>query len=66
MLVAVAAASPSTTSLPLMNIWENIPVSMVMRHRNPATLARIRGDVWAVRVVILFSPNPDKPEKKNL
>jgi hypothetical protein len=31
MLVAVAAALPSTTRLPLTNPWANIPVSMVRR-----------------------------------
>src|SRR5437899_3667295 len=61
MLVAVAAASPSTTSLPLTKPWANIPVSMVRRYNTPVILALRRGDVSPNRsvnraVLIFVSP----------
>src|SRR4051812_7686577 len=44
MLVAVAAASPATTSLSLTKPWANAPASMVRRKNRPAILAVKRGD----------------------
>ena len=54
MLVAVAAASPSTTSLPLTKPWANIPVSMVRRYNTPVILALRRGDVSVIAAVPMF------------
>ena len=51
-LWAVAAASRDTTSLPETYNKLKIPSGTVNRYRNPATLAKIRGDVLAARVVI--------------
>src|ERR1017187_3928540 len=61
MLVAVAAASPSTTSLPLTKPWANIPVRKARRYNEPAILALTRGDVAEIpsiipSVFILVSP----------
>src|SRR5437660_10569702 len=51
MLVAVAAASPDTTSLSLMKPCANTPVSMVRRENTPAILAMKIGDASAIRRV---------------
>jgi hypothetical protein len=48
-LAAVAAASPSTTNLALMNIWAKIPARLVNKKKMPAILALRRGEVSADR-----------------
>ena len=51
-LLAVVAASPDTIRLEGTYIKVKIPSGTVNRYRIPASLAMIRGDVWALRVVI--------------
>jgi hypothetical protein len=52
MLAAVAAASPDTTNLPPTNM-ANPPIRKVINQKNPAVLALTRGDVSAIRSIII-------------
>jgi len=55
-LWVVAAASPDTIRLE--GTYNNVktPSGTVNRYRDPASLAIIRGDVLAVRIIIAISP----------
>jgi len=66
MLVAVAAASPSTTSLPLTKPWANIPVRLVRRYNKPAILALTRGDDAETPSIITAVFIPVSPYAKNM